>query len=72
MRKQQHGSGDHQNLEVSAFDIEQQPAVLIAQHRPQDERNPNDQGLTRQQNQRAQRIIDFEQPDHVFLFPWGL
>ncbi len=61
-----------ENLDVAAFDIEQQPAILSAQHGTQNERNPNDKGFTRQQNQRAQRIVDFEQPDHVFLFPRGL
>ena len=69
MGEQKNYAGDGKNLKVSAFDVKQQPAVLVSQHRPQDKRNPNDQGFSPQQHQRAQRVINFEQPDHVGSLP---
>src|ERR1700688_1322519 len=68
--EQQYNTGDYQDLYVSILYVQQKPCIFtVLHHGSQHEREPNDHGFAHQKNQRAHRIVDFEESDHVPYSP---
>ncbi len=65
VRADQHQYGDNQNFEIPTFIIQNNVKIFRElNNRAKQKRRPHNQGLADQQDQRADGIVDIEEPDH--------
>ena len=67
-RQEQHQRGHGEDLVIAALEVEHQVTILPEfEHGPEQERGPDDQGLSDEQDQRTNWVIDVKEPDQLGL-----
>jgi hypothetical protein len=68
VRTEQYQGGQYEDVEKAALDVQHQVTILAKYDPgPQQERGPDDQGLSDEQDQSTDWVIDIEEPDQLVL-----